>query len=817
MKQFIHNISHNVTMIRKMFDSIKDLVFIMEADGNSFRYVYVNRSAIQVLDMEENMEGKLIEDVVPEELAETLRQNYNNCLSTKEELDFEERLSTVNGQFIGEASLNPILSDDGTCRYILAIVRDVTDRNQKERELQKTKKTMEKHQKRLNSLVENNGDAVFEFDLQGNFININNMVTQITGYEENDIIGKSFAPLIAEESLVAASAHFDRALNGEKEEYQTWLHKRDGQKILLHVKNVPIVVDGQVVGVYGIAKDVTEKNKLERLLYENEQRYKSLFDNHPDAIYSLDLEGNYTSGNPAREKITGYVMDELLGKSFLPFITPEDREKTNLHFKRAIEHKQPVNYEIGFKHKSGQKIDLSVVNIPIVIDNQVVGLYGVAKNITEQKRAREELIETKEELEVFWNYSVDPVYFVNLKGDIQKVNPAFEKTFGYSEAEVMETHDLIVPSDIIDGASEVDEKIRNGQVITSYETKRRTRCGEILDILASYTPVRNEKGKVIGATAFCKNITDFNKAARDLQKSEEKFRLITENAFDVIKTLSPTGIVEYVSPSNEQVLGYNSVDYIGKAFINHIHPDDIPWVEKGFARAAKGEEVPPVEMRVRHQQGHYVWLEATTTPIIENGEIKQLVSISRDITERKKRREELANMAFYDFLTGLPNRRTFDDRLDMAIHQADRSKKKVAVMMLDGRHFKQVNDTYGHDAGDAVIKELAKRIKASIRETDTVARFGGDEMAVVLPELDSPKMAEDVAKRILSSLEEPFTYNHSEIDLGAGIGISFYPDHANRKKKLLKYADEALYEAKELGRSEYKIYSILMDDKTSFG
>ncbi|MRG87640.1 PAS domain S-box protein [Salinibacillus xinjiangensis] len=676
MKRFLDSVGRDISVFTDIFDSINDLVFLMEVDGDSFRYVYVNKTAARVLNIDEIV-GRVIEDVVPKKLSEILIPEYKKVIDRQESAEFE----THNGTFIGETSLNPILTKDGYARYVLAIVRDVTDRRRKEMELKETK----------------------------------------------------------------------------------------------------------------------------RKLIESEQRYKSLFDNHPDAIISLDLKGDYMSGNKTREEMTGYSMEELLGKSFVGFVEPEDLEKTLNHFNKTIINKEAQRYEIRLKHKMGHRIDVSVMCIPIIVDEQVVVIHEVAKDITQQKRDQEQLIETKEELEMFWNYSVDPIFLFS-NGKILKVNPAFEKLLGYTENEVVENDHLIIPSDMKSELMFIESKILEGKPIVNYETKRTTKSGEQLDIIASYTPVRDEKGQIVGATAFFKNVTDRIKAERKLQKSEEKFRLITENVFDIVKLINPSGMVEYVSPSNEKLLGFHHSEYVGQPFTTHIHPEDKPVLEKEFKDLVKENKPTSIEYRTLHEEGHWVWLEATTTAIVEDGEVKQFVTIARDITDRKKFQGELAKMAFYDFLTGLPNRRTFDDKLDMAIHQANRSQKKVAVMMLDGRDFKQVNDTFGHDAGDAVIKELANRIKSCLRPTDTVARFGGDEMAVIIPEIDSIDIVEEVADRIIKSLDRPLYYKNHEIKLGAGIGISIYPDHSIHKNHLIKYADTALYEAKELDHSHYRFY-----------
>ena len=200
--------------------------------------------------------------------------------------------------------------------------------------------------------------------------------------------------------------------------------------------------------------------------------------------------------------------------------------------------------------------------------------------------------------------------------------------------------------------------------------------------------------------------------------------------------------------------------------------------------------------------------ETSLNPIFnKEGNCQYILAIVRDVTERERHRIELANMAFYDYLTGLPNRRTFENRLSEAIKQAARTDKKIAVMMLDGYNIKKINDNFGHDAGDMAIKEMAFRIKGSVRQGDTVARFGGDEIGIIIANIDSNEMAEDIANRVLESFEAPFYINEHELILGVGIGVSFYPDHAIDKSLLVKYADTALYEAKEEGKLEYRIYN----------
>lgn len=550
MKNFLEKIGQDVSVFKSSFDFIKDLVFLMEVDEkNSLRYIYLNNSALKILNLNESVFGSRIEEILSENQSKLLIQKYKLVQSTKKPIEFTNELITEKGDFIGETSLSPILTEEGECRFILAIVRDITERKQNEQKLKE-------NQKRLNSLIEHNGDAVFELNLDGNFISTNNMVTEITGYNKQDLIGRSFVPLIVNNYLEDTAKHFQSALRGSNEGYETAIYHKNGHTIQLFVKNVPIVIDGILIGVYGIAKDITEQKKMERLLRE----------------------------------------------------------------------------------------------------------------------------------------------------------------------------------------------------------------------------------------------------------SEEKYRHITENAFDIIKLISPSGVVQYASPSNEKILGYSYSEFVGHSYLEYIHPDDVLILKERFNQYFQGSNSSVVKVRVRHKLGHYIWLETTTTPIKENGQVQQFVTIARDITERERLRDKLEKAAFYDYLSGLPNRRVFNERLKTAIHQADDSNMKVAVMMLDGWKFKQINDTYGHDAGDAVIVEMAKRLQRSVGDTDTVARLGGDEMAIILPNIESVQGAVSIAQQIISSFEEPLYLNGEKIQMGVGIGIAFYPDHTLDKRLLLKYADKALYNAKELGRNTFKIY-----------
>lgn len=325
-------------------------------------------------------------------------------------------------------------------------------------------------------------------------------------------------------------------------------------------------------------------------------------------------------------------------------------------------------------------------------------------------------------------------------------------------------------------------------------------CKYVLGIVREIT----ERSRMETLLSSIKN--DYKKAERELRKNEERFRIISENSMDMIKLVDSSGLVEYMSPSVQDITGYQPSDFIGKPYTLHYHEEDVSQLKQEYLDLLEGLEESVIEARFKHKNGHFIWLESTTKVIKEDGCVKQFVTISRDISERMSEREKLSKMAFYDYLTGIPNRRLFEDHLDLAINQARRSNKMVGVLLIDGNGFKQVNDTFGHRAGDLVIKEMANRLSTCVRDTDTVGRIGGDEMGIILPEIESEEVAINIANRVIEAIEKPVFYKDHRISIGAGVGIAFYPQHATHKRKLMRLTDEALYKAKESEKSKFMVY-----------
>jgi diguanylate cyclase (GGDEF)-like protein/PAS domain S-box-containing protein len=279
---------------------------------------------------------------------------------------------------------------------------------------------------------------------------------------------------------------------------------------------------------------------------------------------------------------------------------------------------------------------------------------------------------------------------------------------------------------------------------------------------------------------------------------------------DGIITINESGEMQGFNPAAEEIFGYSHRDVIGKnvkmlmpepdrsSHDNYINR----YLQTGNTRiiGVRGREA----MAIR-QNGEEFPMELSVSEMMLGGH-RYFIGIVRDITQRKQAEQKIAHLAHYDYLTDLPNRALFLDILDHSVALAKRNKLKAAVLFLDLDGFKKINDTLGHDAGDLLLKGVSQRLKETIRDSDTVARVGGDEFILVLDNIGSDDNATLVANKIIAALSETFDLKGQPSHVGASIGISIFPDDSDNPVKLVKKADEAMYLAKQSGKNTYRFY-----------
>jgi diguanylate cyclase (GGDEF)-like protein/PAS domain S-box-containing protein len=299
-----------------------------------------------------------------------------------------------------------------------------------------------------------------------------------------------------------------------------------------------------------------------------------------------------------------------------------------------------------------------------------------------------------------------------------------------------------------------------------------------------------------------------SQALRQSQNSLHLAHKIIEASLDGIIIVNNQGEIEYVNPTFTQVTGYSAEEAIGDtpAIIKSGRHDKEFYDDMWSQLASDGYWQGEIWNRRKNGEIYPEWLTITAIRN-ELGEIYQYAGIFCDISERKQQENEIRRLAYFDELTKLPNRRLFNDRLRMAVARAKRHDSKLAVMFVDLDHFKKINDTLGHNTGDALLIEAADRLSECTREEDTVARLGGDEFILLLPEVDSVEEVTKVADRIVSSFSEPFLKADQKLFVTSSLGISVFPDDGDTAEVLIKNADAAMYRSKDEGRSTFNLFN----------
>jgi len=363
-------------------------------------------------------------------------------------------------------------------------------------------------------------------------------------------------------------------------------------------------------------------------------------------------------------------------------------------------------------------------------------------------------------------------------------------------------------------------------------------------------PIVSSKGKVLGTFAIyhrqvntptAQDIVVIEKAARlaaiaiekkqtqaALIVSENTFRTLYETALHGVVYQDASGRITSANPAAQRILGLTLDQLQGRTSMDPrwraVHEDGSPMTgdqHPAMLALKSGQPVKDVQMGVQLPDGAYVWVSISATPLFKDGRITQVYSIFEDVTERHRMQQQVRQLAFNDELTKLPNRRLLTDRLSQTLTASKRNACYGALMFLDLDNFKPLNDSQGHDVGDLLLIEVAKRLKNCVREEDTVARFGGDEFVVMLVDLDADQeqsrvQAHNVAEKIRLSLAEPYvlacrqaggatiTIHHH---CTASIGVTLFIHHEGTQVEFLHRADTAMYQAKEAGRNTVRFYS----------
>ena len=556
--------------------------------------------------------------------------------------------------------------------------------------------------------------------------------------------------------------------------------------------------------------------RREMALLESEARFRALQDASFGGIAIHD-NGVNIDCNRALVELSGYPVDELIGMDGMQLIAPEWRELVRA---RAASDYQ-LAYEIEGLRRDGTRCPLSVQGKNIPYQGRMVRVSEF-RDISELRRSIDALRASEENLAITLHSIGDAVIATDDDGRVTRMNPTAERLTGWG---LDDAYGRLLPEvfRIVNAdtrqivANPLQRVMEQGQTVglASY-TVLLARDGREYQIADSAAPIRNGRGEIVGVVLVFSDVTEKHRTEAALHEAQAILRAAMDqtpagmaiaNAPDgALRYLNDAGLSIHGEDRQRIVHGLGLDRFLAERSLFDLAGRPLESSEIPLARAIQLGETGSMEFRIRRADGSERTVLSRAAPIRNaRGDVVAGISVSLDITESKLAEEKIKKLAFYDQLTGLPNRRLLFDRLEQALASRSRHHRQGALLFIDLDHFKMLNDTFGHDVGDLLLQQVAQRLQACVREGDTVARIGGDEFVVMLGGLsaidaEAANQAVLVGEKLLAALSEIYQLAQCTYQGRASIGIALF-ESALAIDELIKRADLAMYQAKALGRN----------------
>ncbi|MBW2038229.1 MAG: PAS domain S-box protein [Deltaproteobacteria bacterium] len=529
-------------------------------------------------------------------------------------------------------------------------IGDISERLSAEQAGKRADDALLNAEEELKAIFDGVKDGIALLDITGKVIKINKRVVEVGGYTEEEIVGKrlKLLKMFTPPSIAKMLSVFAKTISGQQvPPFEVEVYTKNGEKLNLEIHGSLFKKGEKVVGVVAITRDITERKKAEEELRESEEKLQYLINNTQDIIFHMDLEGNYIFGNKAAEWITGYPLDKLLKMNMSELIAPEYQRFVFGQMKERIAVKslrQPFDFEIV--HKDGHRVTLELTATGIHDRNgELIGVQGIARDITDRKRAEEALKESEERYRTLVESSTDAILIMDKERNVLTCNQAFLHLFGYKKREIEgKSIRIIHRSDksfraFGDSAYPVIERV--GSFRGEWEFVRQD--GTIFPVETVTSAIKSPDGSIRGYIATIRDITERRQAEHELQKSERRFKDIVENALEWIWEVDTKGKYTYASPVVEKILGYKPKEILKKHFYDLFPPEDREELKKAaFEVFAKKQPFREFMNRNVRKDGKIVWLSTSGVPMLdEKGNLLGYRGADIDITERKRAEEAL--------------------------------------------------------------------------------------------------------------------------------------------------------------------------------
>lgn len=550
----------------------------------------------------------------------------------------------------------------------------------------------------------------------------------------------------------------------------------------------------------------------------SEERYRALVEASPNSIV-VHQNGKIVYANPKFiQLLKANSIDDLLGRNIIEHVHSDYHEIVQKRMEE-LENQKPVDLlQEKYVLFDGGIIDVEVIATPIEY-NDKPAFQVIIHDISERKLMERELHKSQEQYRSVVENVKEVIFQTDIHGNWTFLNPAWEKITGYAIEESLGTLylNLVHPEDRERNNELLQPLIEGNNEYCRSEIRYLTKAGKTKWVEMFARVNIDEQGQIIGTSGSLNDITKRKQSEDELRVSEEQFRLLAEYSSDMISLHNAEGKYVYVSPACKDMLQYEEEELVGHNAFDYIHPEDHDTVQTNHQRLFEtGYTV--TTYRIRRKDGGYVWFESSTKLLHEtNLDGINLIVVSRNISERKlaeqklqEANEILQRLSAIDGLTGVSNRRAFDERMDMEWDRSRRDSKPLSLIMLDIDFFKAYNDTYGHQGGDGCLKQVASVIQETLeRSTDLLCRYGGEEFSVILPETDKAgaRIIGEKIRKAIETMEIPHAGSSISPWVTVSIGIAtMIPSLYTSSINLISHADKAVYQAKKDGRNCVRSY-----------
>ena len=638
------------------------------------------------------------------------------------------------------------------------------------------------------------------------FVYINPFFEELSGYSLKELAGKNSLDLVYpdDRDMVKKQAVTNLKKSRSRLPYEYRFVKKNGEIMWVMERITSIEYMGRRAAL-GSFMDIDQRKELEKAITLSEERHRAILNQMSDACFEFDLSGKFTFINSYMSRSLQYKQGELIGRDYHAIIPESDAGAANTVFNRVYETgKAATTFSHRVKRKDGLELFVES-SVSLIRDGQgqPTGFICVGRDVSERKQLEMALVRSEERFRNVLERMQDSYYEVDLKGDFTFVNEATCRDLLYSREELIGSNFHMIMSEeeakvVFDTFHEV---YLTGEPNRGFAHKVIKKDGTIGYAESSVSLLKDDRGKPVGFNSVSRDVTERKQLEERLRRSEERFRTILENMQDSYYEVDLAGNFTFINISASNRLGYSKEELLGKNYRFTTADDDIGKILAAFSDVYKtGIPNKCFINKSICRDGSIVIVESSIGLLRnEYGEVIGFNSVGRDITERKALEQQLADMATHDFLTGLPNRLLLNDRLHVALAQAHRNKNKLAILTLDLDRFKTVNDTLGHHVGDELLKAIGQRLTGIIRSGDTIARMGGDEFMLLMPELHQSDSVSSIIGKIAEAFKGPFIIEGHRLNVSASIGIAIYPDDGTDMEALMRKSDSAMYDIKRHG------------------